>query len=111
MSPTAIDLILTVLFEAFGTACIQASQQFTRPKPSLGAIPGQGAAFWFLSQALRTLPLGVVHARWSGLGIVLACAAGWFVFGRRPDLAAVVGMVLIGAGIVVMQPFPGTVHG
>ncbi len=56
--PTSIlYLVLTVLFETFGTACIQASQQFTRPWPSLGVVLGYGLSFWFLSLALRTVPL------------------------------------------------------
>lgn len=64
--PTAISyLALTVLFETFGTACIQASQQFSRFWPSLGVVLGYGISFWFLSQALRLLPLGVVYATWS----------------------------------------------
>ena len=68
--PTAIlILVLTVLFRTFGTACIQASQQFTRPLPSLGVVLGYGLSFWFLPLALQTVPLGVAYATWSGFGI------------------------------------------
>ncbi len=105
MNWTAVYLALTVLFEAFGTACIQASQQFTRPLPSLGVIIGYGAAFWFLSLTLRDLPLGVVYATWSGLGIIFACTSGWVLFGQRLDMAALVGIMLITMGILVMHLF------
>ena len=106
--PTAIlYLVLTVLFETFGTACIQASQQFTRPWPSLGVVLGYGLSFWFLSLALRTVPLGVAYATWSGFGIVNIAIVGWFVFGQRLDLAGVVGLGLVCAGIVVMHVFSG----
>jgi small multidrug resistance pump len=89
MWQTFAFLVLTVLFETFGTACIQASQQFTRLWPSLGVFVGYGVAFWFLSLTLRTLPLGVVYATWSGLGIV--------------DTPVIFGMVMIVAGIAVMH--------
>jgi small multidrug resistance pump len=105
MGWTAFYLGLTVLFEAFGTACIQASQQFTRPWPTLGVFVGYGAAFWFLSLTLRDLPLGVVYATWSGLGIVMACVSGWWLFGQRLDTAALAGIALVTAGIVVMHLF------
>lgn len=110
MTSTFVFLALTVAFEVFGTACIQASQQFSRPIPSLGVVVGYGLAFWFLSLALRTLPLGVVYATWSGLGIILVTLAGWLVFGQRIDLPAAAGMVLIGCGIAVMHLFSGTVR-
>ena len=103
MTATYLYLALTVLFEAFGTACIQASQQFTRPWPALGVLLGYGLAFWFLSLALKTLPLGLVYAIWSGLGIVLATTLGWVLFNQRPDLPGVVGVCLVMSGIVVMH--------
>ena len=107
MNWTVCYLVLTVLFEAFGTACIQASHQFTKVWPSLGAIAGYGGAFWFLSLTLRDLPLGVVYATWSGFGILFACASGWALFGQRLDGAAVAGIALITTGIVVMHLFSG----
>jgi small multidrug resistance pump len=107
--PVAIGyLILTVVFETFGTACIQASQQFSRLGPSLGVLLGYGLSFWFLSQALRTVPLGVAYATWSGFGIVNITIVGWFVFGQRLDPAGLLGLALVCAGIVVMHLFSGT---
>ena len=107
--PSAIGfLILTVTFETFGTACIQASQQFSRLWPSLGVLLGYGLSFWFLSLALRTVPLSVAYATWSGFGIVNIAIVGWFVFGQRLDLAGVLGLTLVCAGIVVMHLFSGT---
>jgi small multidrug resistance pump len=105
---TAFYLLMTVAFEAFGTACLQASQQFSRPAPTLGVALGYGIAFWFLALTLRDLPLGVVYATWSGLGILMAAAAGYLVFGQRIDTAAVAGMAMIVGGIVVMHLFSAT---
>jgi small multidrug resistance pump len=105
MSSTAFYLALTVGFEVFGTACIQASQQFSRPLPALGVILGYGAAFWFLSLTLKTLPLGVVYATWSGMGIVLVTLVGFVVFGQRPDTPALCGMGLIILGLATIHLF------
>jgi multidrug transporter EmrE-like cation transporter len=98
---TSVYLIRTVAFEAFGTACIRASEQFTRVWPSLGMILGYGGAFGFLAQVLRDLPLGVVYAVWSGLGIGLAAVIGRTVFGQRISPQGMVGIGLMAAGIMV----------
>jgi small multidrug resistance pump len=105
MSPTMFYLVRTVGSEVFGTACIQASQQSSRPLPSLGVVVGYRAAFWFLSLALKTLPLGIVYATWSGLGIVMVTSVGYLVFGQKVDLPAVLGMSMIIAGLVTMHMF------
>ena len=105
MSQSLVFLTLTVLFEVFGTACIQASQQFSRLWPSFGVVLGYGAAFWFLSLALKTMPLGVVYATWSGFGIVLVTIVGYLVFGQRIGPSTLVGMSLIIAGLITIHLF------
>jgi small multidrug resistance pump len=106
MTSTYLFLALTVLFEAFGTACIQASQQFTRPFASAGVILGYGLAFWFLALTLRTLPLGVAYAIWSGFGVVLATLVGWFIFGQRISPQTAAGLALVIAGIATLHLAP-----
>ena len=100
---TYIYLLIVVLFETFGTSCLQASQQLTRFWPSVGIVVGFGGAFWFFMQVLKVIPLGVTYALWSGIGIVLISASGYFVFGQKLDLWAVVGIALIIAGIAVIN--------
>lgn len=98
-------LAVAVLFETLGTTALQASQQFTRPLPSLIVVVSYALAFYFLSITLRVMPVGVVYALWSGLGILLIAMIGWIAFGQRLDWPAVVGMGLIVAGIAVIQLF------
>jgi small multidrug resistance pump len=105
MSKTFLYLMLTVGFEVFGTACIQASRQFTVLLPSVGVFLGYGAAFWFLALALEKLPLGIVYATWSGAGIVLVTSVGYLVFGQKVDTPALLGMSLIIAGLLTMHLF------
>lgn len=100
-------LLIAVLFETFGSTCLQASQQFTRFWPTLGVIVGFGAAFWFFTLVLKVLPLGITYALWSGIGIILISASGWVIFGQRLDPAALLGIALIVAGILVINLFSG----
>jgi len=100
---TYVFLLIAVLFETFGTSCLQASQQLTRFWPSVGIVVGFGGAFWFFMQVLKVIPLGVTYALWSGIGIVLISISGYFVFGQKLDLWAVVGIALIIAGIAVIN--------
>ncbi|MFW2586945.1 DMT family transporter [Sagittula sp. SSi028] len=98
-------LALAVLAETIGTTALQASQQFTRPIPSVIVVVAYGAAFYLLAWVLRVMPVGIAYAMWSGLGIVLISVIGRLVFGQKLDLAAVAGMALIIAGIAVINLF------
>ena len=66
-------------------------------------VVGYGLAFWLLSLTLRTIPVGIAYATWSGLGIVLIAAVGWIAFGQKLDIWAMLGMVLIIAGVLIMN--------
>ena len=103
-----IYLVLAVIFETVGTSAIQASQQFTRVGPSIMVLICFAAAFWFLSLTLRTMPVGVMYAMWSGLGIVLIAIIGYLVFGQRLDIPAISGIAFILVGIVVINLFSAT---
>lgn len=103
-----ILLILAVLAETAGTTALQASQQFTRFWPSVLVVLGYGISFYLLAQTLRYMPVGVVYAVWSGLGIVFIALIGYLVFNQRLDLPAVLGTGMILAGIVVIQVFSNT---
>lgn len=101
-------LMLAVLAETIGTTALQASQQFSRPLPSIIVVVAYGAAFYLLAIALRTFPVGVAYAMWSGMGIVFIAIIGFAVFGQRLDMAAIIGIVLIMSGIIVINLFSGT---
>ncbi|GAW33907.1 multidrug transporter EmrE [Roseovarius sp. A-2] len=106
MIPTVyVILFLAILAETAGTTALQASQQFTRPLPSVIVLIAYGVSFYLLALTLRTMPVGVVYAIWSGLGIVFIAAIGYVVFGQKLDLPAILGTGLILAGIVVIQLF------
>lgn len=101
-------LVLVVAAETIGTSALQASQQFTRFWPSVITVVAYVVAFYLLGLTLRYMPVGVLYAIWSGVGIVLIAAIGWIVFRQPLDLPAVLGIGLIVAGIVVIQLFSRT---
>jgi small multidrug resistance pump len=96
-------LFASIVFEIIGTSALLASQTFTRIGPSLVVAVCYSLAIVGLSLTFRTIPMGIAYAIWSGLGIVLISAVGWVVFGQRLDSAAVVGLGLIVAGVVVVN--------
>lgn len=104
--PTAyIYLFIAILAETIGTTALQASQQFTRLLPSLLVVVAYAISFYLLAMALRSIPVGIAYAVWSGLGIVFIAAIGFLVFGQKLDLPAVLGMAMILAGILVIHLF------
>jgi small multidrug resistance pump len=94
--------------EVVGTTALKASDGFSRALPSLVVVVGYGLAFYFLSLTLRTIPVGVAYAIWSGLGIVLISAVAWIDFEQTLDLAAIVGIALIVAGVLIVNVFSQT---
>lgn len=98
-----VYLFLAVVFETIGTTALQASQQFTKLGPTLLVVIAYGAAFYLLGLTLKFMPVGVVYAIWSGLGIVCIAAIGFVVFGQRLDAPAIIGLGLIIAGILIIH--------
>lgn len=87
------------------TSSLKSSDGFTRLWPSVAVVVGYGIAFYFLALTLRVIPMGVVYAVWSGIGIVLITLVGWLLFNQKLDLPAFLGIGLIAAGVVVMNVF------
>jgi small multidrug resistance pump len=96
---------LAIVAEVIGTTALKASESFTRLVPSLIVVVGYGVAFYCLSLVLKSVPVGIAYAVWSGLGIVLITAVAWLLYGQRIDLAGLLGMGLIIAGVVVLNVF------
>ena len=98
-------LFIAIISEVAATSALKASQGFTRLLPSLLVIGGYGAAFYFLSLTLNAIPVGVAYALWSGVGILLVSMVGVVLYHQTLDLPAILGIVLIVAGVVVLCLF------
>lgn len=98
-------LAVAIVAEVVATTLLKASDGFTRLLPAALSLLGYGIAFALLAQVVRTVPTGIAYAIWAGAGIVLIAWAAWAFHGQRPDAAAVIGMGLIVAGVLVLNLF------
>ena len=104
-----IYLSVAIIAEVIGTMALKSSEEFTRLWPSMVVVVGYSVAFYMLSLVLKTVPIGVAYAIWSGVGIVLIAIVGALFFRQIPDTPAIIGMGLIIAGVMVMNFFSKTV--
>ncbi|MGU3539430.1 DMT family transporter [Methylobacterium sp. A54F] len=98
-------LAVAIVAEVCATSAMKATEGFSRPWPSLLTIGGYAIAFFFLSLTLRTIPVGIAYAIWSGAGIVLVSGVGWLVYRQTLDGPALLGIGLILAGVLVLNLF------
>jgi small multidrug resistance pump len=103
--PAWLTLAIAITAEVIGTTALKMSEGFSRPLPAVIVVIGYGAAFYFLSLTLRTMPVGVAYGIWSGAGILLISAIGWVAFDQRLDLPALFGLGLVIAGLLVINLF------
>lgn len=105
MTKTYAILALAVIVEVIATTALSRSDSFTRFWPSVVTVIGYALAFWLLSFPLRVMPTGIVYAIWSGMGIVLISAVAWVWYHQKLDTAALIGLGLIIAGVLVVNLF------
>lgn len=101
-------LSVAIVSEVIATSALKSSNGFTQLWPSLVVVAGYGVAFFFLSLALHTVPVGIAYAIWSGTGIVLITLVAWLMLGQFLDQPAILGLALIVAGVVVLNIFSKT---
>lgn len=104
-----VYLSVAIISEVIATSALKASDGFTRLLPSVLVIAGYALAFYFLSLTLKNIPVGIAYAIWSGVGVVLVTLVGWIVYKQQLDFAALFGIVLIVAGVIVMNVFSKSV--
>lgn len=96
-------LLVAICGEVAGTLSLKASDGFTRLWPSVFTMLCYVLTFYMLSLAIRTIPVGVAYAIWSGLGIVMISVLSLVLFRQHLDLPAILGMALILAGVLVIN--------
>ncbi|MEM8724242.1 MAG: multidrug efflux SMR transporter [Pseudomonadota bacterium] len=94
-----IFLGIAIMLEVTGTFFLKLSNGFEKWQWGMVSMACYGACFWMLAPAMKVLPVGIVYAIWSGVGIVAITIIGLFAFDER--LSALqfgfIGMILIGA--------------
>jgi small multidrug resistance pump len=98
-------LMIAILAEVVATSALKAADGFTRLAPSAVVVAGYGIAFFCLSLTLRSIPVGIAYAIWSGVGMVLICGLGWLLYRQTLDVPAIIGIGLILSGVLVLNLF------
>ncbi len=103
-----VYLGLAIVSEVLATASLKSTEGFTRLVPSIVVLVGYSAAFYFLSLTLDTIPIGVAYAVWSGVGVATITLVSFVLYDQKIDVAGLVGIGLIVAGVVVLRLFSET---
>ncbi|ENX63278.1 MULTISPECIES: DMT family transporter [Acinetobacter] len=98
-----IILFIAITAEVIATSALKSSEGFTKPVASIVVVVGYLIAFYCLSLTLKTIPVGVAYAIWSGVGIVLITTVAWFVFDQKLDIWGIIGLVLIMSGVLILN--------
>ncbi|MGF6899684.1 DMT family transporter [Paraburkholderia phytofirmans] len=104
MPPYAL-LAIAIVAEVIATSAMRASEGFSRLLPATVVVIGYGIAFYCLSLTLKSIPVGIVYAVWSGAGIVLITLVALVLYRQVPDVPAIIGLGLIIAGVAVLNMF------
>ncbi len=102
---TYIYLAIAIIAEVTATSTLKLSEEFTKPIPSLVVIIAFGVSLYFMTLTLRTLPVGIMYAFWSGFGIILVTLIGMLIYKQIPDFPAIIGMFLIIVGVSTISLF------
>ena len=106
--PGYLYLTIAIIFEVIATSSMKALDGFNKPLPLLLVVIGYPVSLFLLSVVVKTVPIGIAYAIWSGMGIVLVSIAGLFLYQQKLDLPALLGMGLSGACVAVMHVFSNT---
>jgi small multidrug resistance pump len=98
-------LLVAVISEVVGTSALKPAEGFTRFWPSTIVVMGYSSAFYFLSLTLKSIPVGIAYAVWSGVGTALIALVACIFLGQKLDVPAVVGILLIVSGVLVINVF------
>ncbi|MCY8235244.1 DMT family transporter [Priestia endophytica] len=105
-----ILLAFAIICEVFGSTMLKKSEGFKKVLPSIGVVAGMGSAFYFLSLAIRTLPIGTVYAIWAGAGTALTTLVGVVVFKDHFNLKKGIGLAFIICGVIALKISTGQAH-
>lgn len=105
---TWLYLAIAIVCETIGTTALKATNGFNHLGFTVLSLASYSVAFYFLALVLKTMPVGVAYAIWSGAGVALVTLIGLVIFRQKLDLAAILGIALIVAGVVVLNTLSGT---
>ncbi|MFJ7647441.1 DMT family transporter [Lysinibacillus sp. NPDC097279] len=98
-----IILAISIVCEVFATTMLKLSEGFTVVGPSIAVAFGYGISFYCLSLCLKTLPLSLAYAIWSGVGTALTVVIGIVIWGDIFNLYTAIGISLIIGGVILLN--------
>ena len=107
MIKTYLFLAGAVLFEVAGTMLLPISQNFTKLIPTIALSAFYLTAFYLLTFVVNKLPIAIVYATWSGLGIFTIAILGYIFFKQTLAWQAILGLFLIVIGVILVNSFTG----
>jgi small multidrug resistance pump len=96
-------LAVAITFEVAGTVALKFTAGFTRWVPSTIVVIGYAVSFTLLAQVVKTLPISLVYAVWSGVGTATVAAIGFTLLGEPVSVLKVIGVGLVIAGVVALN--------
>jgi small multidrug resistance pump len=105
MNTQWLTLFIAILAEVTATSTLKATEGFTKIIPSAIVLLGYGTSFYFLSLTLKTMPVGIAYAVWSGVGVTLICIIGYIFYRQQLNAASIIGIFLIIVGIIIINVF------
>ncbi|MDR3550851.1 MAG: quaternary ammonium compound efflux SMR transporter SugE [Candidatus Babeliales bacterium] len=100
-----IYLLIAGIFEVIWALGLKYCQNFTQIIPSVITLGATFASFWFLSLALKTIPMGTAYAIWTGIGTIGTVICGIVLFNEPINLPRILSFILIIAGIIGLKFF------
>ena len=98
-----VFLFFAIIFEVCGTMLLSLSENFTKPLPTIVLTLSYILAFYFLTFAVKEIPLAIVYASWSGLGIFFIAVLGYIIFGQTLQWQSIFGLFLIVLGVFIVN--------
>jgi len=98
-----IYLLLASIFEIGFAMGLKYSDGFTRLWPTLGTVASTAISLWFLTQALRTIPVGTGYAVWTGIGAVGVTTLGIVFLGDSASWPRLACIGLIISGVIGLK--------
>ena len=100
MYGAALLLVVAILVEVVATAMLPRAEGFTNPTWTVAVVGGYAVSIWLLAIVVRTLPVSIAYAIWSGLGTAVVAIIAFFFLGESMTPLKAASLLLIVVGVV-----------
>ena len=105
MIKTYIILLIAIFFEVAGTMLLPVSNNFTKLLPTVALALFYLSSFYLMTFVMDKIPIAIVYATWSGLGVFTIAFLGYFFFKQNLSWQSVMGLILIVFGVILVNSY------